>query len=257
MKRFLTVLLVCCMVLAMAACGSKSSASETAVSGETSAETEAVLETETADEEQGADDTAELLGGWTVVDAEAAELPEEAQTAFDKASEGWVGTDLKPVALIGSQTVSGVNYAILAKATTVTAEPVMKNVLVIVYADLNGGAEIKTVADLDGLDAYSSDEASGLTGGWEIADVTGSMPGEEEAALLEKAQEGYTGESFSLVAELSEQLVAGTNHRYFCRSVTVSSEPASGLCVVTVYADLNGNAEITDVQNFDIANFNE
>ena len=42
------------------------------------------------------------------------EIPEEAQKALDTVLEGWVGSDIKPFAYIGTQVVKGTNYIFAA-----------------------------------------------------------------------------------------------------------------------------------------------
>lgn len=43
-----------------------------------------------------------MAGGWENVPHEAAELPADAQAAFDKALEGLVGAEYTPVALLST-----------------------------------------------------------------------------------------------------------------------------------------------------------
>jgi hypothetical protein len=50
---------------------------------------------------------------------EDAVLTEEAQSAFDKAMEGLVGVNYTPLALLGTQLVSGTNYSFLCEAAVV------------------------------------------------------------------------------------------------------------------------------------------
>ena len=78
-----------------------------------------------------------------------AEIPEDAQNAFNKAVEGFTGNDLTPMALLGTQVVAGTNYAFLCHSTLVTAEPVESIQVVIVYEDLEGNAEITGISNVD------------------------------------------------------------------------------------------------------------
>lgn len=87
----------------------------------------------------------QLDGGWGCAEAVGGKLDADVQTAFDKAMDGMEGVSYEPVALLGSQVVAGSNYAILCKATSVTAEPVSAMAVAIVYADLNGGAEVTSI----------------------------------------------------------------------------------------------------------------
>lgn len=66
----------------------------------------------------------------------------EVKEAFEKATSGIVGVDIVPVAYLGSQVVSGVNYLILCKTNIVVPKPIPKLTLVTVYKDLNGNCEI-------------------------------------------------------------------------------------------------------------------
>lgn len=88
------------------------------------------------------------VGGWENVPHEAAELPEEAQAAFDKALEGLVGAEYVPVALLSTQLVAGMNYCILCQITPVVPNAAPHWSLVYIYADLQGNAEITNVYDL-------------------------------------------------------------------------------------------------------------
>lgn len=89
-----------------------------------------------------------MVGGWQNVPHEAAELPEDAQAAFDKALEGLVGAKYVPVALMSTQVVAGMNYCILCQITPVVPDAASTWALVYIYADLQGNAEIMNVYDL-------------------------------------------------------------------------------------------------------------
>ena len=111
MKRIITVLLSCLLMLSIA-----------------SAET--------------------LVGGWIPVETEAAVLPDDAQVAFDKATEGLVGATYAPVALLSTQLVAGTNYCILCQITPVVPDAVPTWNLVYIYADMEGNAEITNVWEI-------------------------------------------------------------------------------------------------------------
>ena len=153
MKRFITIILTLAMVLGLAACSNKQSTA-----------------TEEPDEEQetvGTDATEEELtsldGGWELVRGDAAALPEDVQAAFDKATAEFTGSDLKPVAYVAYQVVSGRNYMVLCEATTVTQDPVTSYQMLVIYADLNGNATLTTLKDFD-LTAYTQDDGQPVGG---------------------------------------------------------------------------------------------
>lgn len=89
-----------------------------------------------------------MVGGWENVPCEAAELPEDAQAAFDKALDGLVGAKYTPVALLSTQIVAGTNYCILCQITPVVPDATPTWALVYVHADLQGNAEITNVYEL-------------------------------------------------------------------------------------------------------------
>ena len=89
-----------------------------------------------------------MTGGWENVPHEIAELPADAQAAFDKAVEGLVGAEYVPVALLSTQVVAGTNYCILCQITPVAPNATPTWALVYIYADLDGNAEITNVYEL-------------------------------------------------------------------------------------------------------------
>ena len=89
-----------------------------------------------------------ITGGWEIVPHEAEELPEDAQKAFDKATENLVGAKYTPVALLSTQTVAGENYCILCQITPAAPDADPSWALVYIYADLEGNAEIMNVYEL-------------------------------------------------------------------------------------------------------------
>ena len=92
--------------------------------------------------------TEPLLGGWETTVHEAEELPEDAQAAFDKATDKLVGAKYTPVSLMGTQLVAGMNYCILCQISPVVPNAVPKWALVYIYADLKGNAEITNIYEL-------------------------------------------------------------------------------------------------------------
>ncbi len=99
-------------------------------------------------------------GAWIINDQINATLPDYVEKAFNKATEGFAGSSLEPIAYVGSQVVSGMNYMILCRVTTATPEPVTTYRMVVIYADLDGNAEITSLKDFD-ISKYT--EGNGLS----------------------------------------------------------------------------------------------
>lgn len=225
MKKLIVMLLCAAMLLALCACGQKPAeqpaAAEAAVE---SAETVSVP----------------VLGGWTRADVVA--LTVEQQELLEKATEGLLGARYIPVAFLGSQLVSGSNYALLCRVAPVTADPVETYAIVKLYKDLSGNVSLLDVSD-SGVPTNISE----LPGGWQQCEAP--IVNDELQALFDKALEGYTGMGFRPVALLATQTVSGTNYCFFCESVPVDGGE-TGYSFVTVYKDLDGNAQITEVVPF-------
>lgn len=197
-----------------------------------------------------------MTGGWQINETITAQvLTEESKKAFENAITEYTGMNLEPAALLGTQVVSGTNYLYLCKGQQVVPNPVPGWYLVVVYQNLEGKAEITGVKDFDIVNPKVTDEPmqAGLSGGWQIVDPSNAvaLPADVKAAF-EKATEGYTGLTLSPLALLGSQVVAGRNYKVFCQGTAVTAEPVNSLYVATVYVDLEGNAEFTDVQQLDI-----
>ncbi|MBR3505258.1 MAG: hypothetical protein IKO07_13595 [Clostridia bacterium] len=92
-----------------------------------------------------------------------------------------------------------------------------------------------------------------LVGGWSVADSEEIALPEDAADAFEKALEGLAGCTYKPVALLGTQVVAGTNYCILCELTPVVPNPVSYYALVYIYADLQGNAQITNVAELDIA----
>ena len=71
-------------------------------------------------------------------------------------------------------------------------------------------------------------------------------------AAFDKALDGLVGCSYETVAYIGSQVVSGTNYSILCRTTPVCPNAESVFSMVTIYVDLNGSAELTDVTDLDI-----
>ena len=93
-----------------------------------------------------------------------------------------------------------------------------------------------------------------ITGGWTInTEYTDPAMPDGAKAAFEKAMEGFTGVGYTPIAFLGSQVVAGVNYAYLCAATTVTAAPVTSLKIVKVYRDLSGNASITSIEDFSIA----
>ena len=200
MKKMMALILALVMVFALAACGQQK---------------------------------APAVGGWTPV--EDARMTDDAQSAFDKAMESLIGVNYVPVALIGTQLVSGTNFCILCEASVVSPDAKPYYALVYIYRDLQGKAEVTNIVKLDIGDIAESGEIKAaedagetLVGGW-VVDRESSV--EVKGALI----------------HLASQVVSGKNHCVLCE----------GNELVFVYENLEGKTEVTQRVVIDLGAFNK
>ena len=191
-----------------------------------------------------------VTGGWTLTAGETAvQLPEEAQDAFDKASD----SKLTPIALVSEQMVAGKNYLVLC-----TEDGAYR--MAVLYRDLQGNAQLTNTADFD-LGNYTQGESAApaelMPGGWYGPDETTVLPLPEDARkAFDKAMEDLDGSSVEPMALLGTQVVAGTNYAVLCRVTPVTPDAVSTVQVAVVYADLQGGASFRSFVLIDPADFN-
>ena len=87
-----------------------------------------------------------LLGGWNLDEVKGSNLPQKVQTAFIAVTSELVGADYEPIAYLGSQTVNGTNYRILALMREVVPNTEKKIVKMIIHEDLDGSVRLESVS---------------------------------------------------------------------------------------------------------------
>ena len=98
-------------------------------------------------------DFTETAGGWApYTEYEGVTLLDEVEEAFNKASEGFAGVGYVPVFYIGSRVTEGFDYALLCKATTVTAEPETFLTVAVVHVDTEGNASFASFHPVNAAD---------------------------------------------------------------------------------------------------------
>ena len=238
MKKILIVLLAALLVLTAVACKAKE-------------EPKAAEEQPTAEAETLANEP--LAGGWTPAE-NFGELTEERLAVFRKGMETLLGVDYAPLAYLGSQVVAGKNHVFLAKGTAVTPALPVSYAMVYLYEDLQGGVKVLTVANLpivpneDGTLAAVPEE--GPMGAWYYAKDPAFT--DEDEAKLEAALQNQVGASYTIVAYVGEQVVAGLNRCLLVQVTPVVPDARPHYALAYVYTDLEGNSSLTQVIDLDI-----
>ena len=192
----------------------------------------------------------------TKISTDSWEIPQinkvsvEHKKFFEEAVGQLDGYFYEPVALLGTQIVSGTNYCFLCKPTVAANNAAGSFVYTYIYVDLQGKAiflkDERVV--LPGTEA-ANDDGTPMVGGWSYAE-SAAITDEIKNAVY-KAVEAKGGDAYEPVAYIGSQVVAGTNHAILCKTMPSVSgqDTASSLVIVYVYEDLQGNCEITDTEN--------
>ena len=245
MKRIASFMLAGVIAVSVALAGCGGAAPATSQSG-------------TEKDASAAASTQRVVGGWQMFDGTTPAYTDEEKAAFDKAVGSVDGVSYELVRVLGTQVVSGVNYACLARGTTATAEPATSWYVLAVYRDLDGNASLTSAKPIDLANPLATDEASSanIVGGWEIRNPDNSVLEPKEAAdAFNKAAESYTDVTLSPIATLGSQVVSGTNYLVLCQGTPATEGARPQLYLATVYADLHGGAQITDVRGFDLLGY--
>ena len=134
--------------------------------------------------------------------------------------------------------------------------------MVIVYADLEGNAEVTQIKEFD-LTAYTDGDnteisSEQLAGGWQVAETRSSVVIPQDAKdVFDKAAENLDGNELEPMVLLGTQVVAGKNYAFLCFSTLQTEETINGIQIVTVYEDPDRRAEITNICTVDPADYNE
>lgn len=224
MKKLISLVLCGLTLLSICACGQKPE-----------------VKAEPAKTEVEIQETGEITGGWNRADSPV--VTDEVKVLLEKALNGMVGANYTPVAYIGSQVVAGTNHAILCRVAPVYPDAEETYVIVYLYEDLDGNVEITET-----VDSNRSTDLSETDGGW--FPTESPVLTDEAKAALEKTLEGMVGADYNPIALLSTQVVAGTNYCILCEITPVYPDAESHYALVYVYADLDGNAEITETVDF-------
>ncbi|MCQ2472281.1 MAG: hypothetical protein MJ147_09630 [Clostridia bacterium] len=224
MKKFVSLALVCLMAFGFVGCKGKKN--------------------------QG-DDV--VCGGWGIPEKLTESSLDENLAATFAAACKKTKKNLTPQALLGTQVVSGTNYAFLCK------DKKGKPAIAIVYEGFDSSAEIISVKELDVVGYAGKDTApERLSGGWTIGE---SVKANKIALDAENALRIASGTqnkiNYEPIALLGQQVVAGMNYLILCKGTANAEGAVPALYILRIYNALDGSAEITSSTILDIADFRD
>ena len=235
MRRLFTVILGMLCAASIMGCGAKANNTE---SQATTASQESTL-TKEAEEISETNESTPITGGWAINNDFDGIDDANAMSAFEKATEDLDGYRYDVAAVLGSQIVAGTNYLYLCRAEMVVPDAKPEYVILKVYEDLEGNAEITgNLRLLEGKE------------GWEYNDANPYMDENEEVkAAFDKALEGLTGAEYKPIAYIGHK----DNSYAVLTKITITSvEPLTSLSMVYITKTDSG-AMIDDIYDIDMS----
>lgn len=235
MRRLFTVILGMLCAASIMGCGAKANNTE---SQATTASQESTLIKE-AEEISETNESAPITGGWAINNDFDGTDDANAMSAFEKATEDLDGYRYDVAAVLGSQIVAGTNYLYLCRAEMVVPDAKPEYVILKVYEDLEGNAEITGILRL--LEGKE---------GWEYNDANPYMDENEEIKVaFDKALEGLTGVEYKPIAYIGYK----DNSYAVLTKITITSvEPLTSLSMVYITKTDSG-AMIDDIYDIDMS----
>ena len=235
MRRLFTVTLGMLCAASIMGCGAKANNTE---SQATTASQESTL-TKEAEEISETNESTPITGGWAINNDFDGIDDANAMSAFEKATEDLDGYRYDVAAVLGSQIVAGTNYLYLCRAEMVVPDAKPEYVILKVYEDLEGNAEITgSLRLLEGKE------------GWEYNDANPYMDENKEVKVaFDKALEGLTGVEYKPIAYIGYK----DNSYAVLTKITITSvEPLTSLSMVYITKTDSG-AMIDDIYDIDMS----
>ena len=89
-----------------------------------------------------------ILGGWNLDEIKGCNLPQKVQTDFTAVTSEMTGADYEPIAYLGSQTVNGTNYRLIAIQRLVIPNGEKRIVKMIIHESVDGTASLVSISGL-------------------------------------------------------------------------------------------------------------
>lgn len=193
-----------------------------------------------------------LAGGWEVnTGSTSISKNAAAKAAFKKATAELLGVSYQPIAVLGTQVVAGMKYAILCRATPVYPDAVPEITIMYIYESVDG------TVDIDGFQTIIS---GGDEGGFKANTGKFAIKNKKNKAVYsayKKAMKELVGVDYKPVLYLGSQNKSGSNYMILCRSHAVYPNAPYEWSLVTVSKSAKGKVKLGDVQTLELGNTDE
>jgi len=162
------------------------------------------------------------LGGWNINVSD--KMPQKVATAFGNLHDQLLGAKYTFIAYLGSQSVNGVNHAVLAEQLVISGEDT-KNVVVIIFNERGMDCNVVNIERVV--------ESGGELGGIQIDVKTQDIPDEAQQAF-DSVIEGFVGSKVEPFVYLGSQVTKGTNYIFAATVTPVVPDAESKVSLVVV-----------------------
>ena len=165
-------------------------------------------------------------GEWSVrTSVKGISNDKQARQALKKALKEYVGYDIKPLGLLGTQVVAGTNYCMLCYGSTITPKPAHALCKVYVYEDLDGKAEITGIEEIKLKNAPSC--------GWTLSNSKGKLKVENRViSSLRQATAKWVGATYKPLLVLGRARDGKDGYGLLCSRKVSDKGGSTGLCIV-------------------------
>ena len=177
-----------------------------------------------------------LVGAWDIKPV-VGMMPEKVASAMTALGETLLGASYEPIAYLGSQVANGINHAVLAEQTMVTAED-HKNIVLMKFNEK--GMECNLFAIEPVL------QEGGMFGGYKINVAVGDDIPDEAMDAFNKVMKNYLGVSVTPIALLASKVVKGVSMTFAATVTPVYPNAATSVQLLTVNA-LTNTIDFADV----------
>lgn len=164
------------------------------------------------------------FGGWNI-NVTVGKMPQKVATAMGKLGESMLGADYEPIAYLGSQTVNGINHAVLAQQVVINGRDT-KNIVVLLFNEKPNTMEVSLI----GIDRIVE---SGDVMGGTVVDALTEIPA-DAMSVWNEAFDGFVGCNATPFALVGTQVVNGVNYIFAAELATVAKNPEKKVVLVTI-----------------------
>lgn len=182
---------------------------------------------------------------------------DEVKLSFEEAINNYSNKNLKPVALLGKQIVSGTNYMFLSKSEENNK---VKYSVVTVYKDLENNSTVKNFFDFD-VSKYTNEDISldqeTMLGSWKVEIPSKPiMLDEKVQSYFNDATSKIVGVTYYPIHLLAKKENDGFNYAIICYGKMSDLNSTVGLFVLNIHVDNNDKSEIKNISAVNLNEYN-